>query len=73
MTITDRSIAQRIGVSTTFVNMLRRGHRVPGASVMLTIERVYGWTMQDQAEAVAEGTFAAGFNAAIAEDALAEN
>jgi|GEM_PF-5239374 len=66
MNTTDKSIAKRIGASVTFVNMLRHGKRTPGAVIMLAIEREFGWKMQDQAKAIDEGRYAAGFNNAIA-------
>lgn len=66
MHITDRSIAERLGISVTFVNMLRRGKRTPGPTTMLAIERVFGWKMQDQVKAAEEGTYASGFAAAVA-------
>lgn len=66
MTITDRSIAERIGVSVTFVNMIRHGKRTPGPVTMHAIEREFGWKMQDQARAADEGQYAIGFNEAIA-------
>jgi len=66
MHVTDRSVAERIGVSVTFVNMLRRGKRTPGPVTMHAIEREFGWSMQDQAKAADSKTYAEGINAAIA-------
>lgn len=66
MHVTDRSVAERLGVSVTFVNMLRHGKRTPGPATMYGIEREFGWSMQDQAKAIEEGTYAEGINAAIA-------
>lgn len=61
----NTDVAERLGISSASVSRFRGGSRVPRIDIMRKIEKVYGWTVAEQATAHGEGTYATEFEAAI--------
>lgn len=59
--MTNEAIAERIGISHSGVSRIRTGGRVPLRETMLAIEREFGWTLEQQSRAAAEGRYSAEF------------
>lgn len=62
MGTTNESIAVRIGLSHSGVSRIRSGDRIPLVSTQVAIEDAYGWTVEEQARAIANGEYAARFD-----------
>lgn len=58
-------IARRLGVTRAAVSRYRNGLRVPILSTRLTIVTEFGWSIEAQARAEAEGRWAEEFNRAL--------
>lgn len=55
-----QDVATAIGVSESAVSRYLHGTRIPQLGTMLAIERVYGWPLEAQARAAADGAGAYG-------------
>lgn len=58
-------VARRLGVSRAAVSRFRNGLRVPILSTRLAIVTEFGWSIEAQARAEAEGRWAEEFNKAL--------
>lgn len=56
-TPTNQVIADAIGLTHSGVSRIRNGNRLPSLEIMQNIERAYGWSLKDQAEARERGMF----------------
>lgn len=59
--VTNRAVAEALGLSESGVSRLRSGDRFPSLSVMQQIESVYGWTVQGQSNARAADDWTTAF------------
>lgn len=50
-TLTNRQVADDLGLSESGVSRLRSGDRLPSLALMQKIWRVYRWSVQDQSDA----------------------
>lgn len=58
--IMHKTVAARIGFSESGVSMIRAGKRFPMLSTMESIEKAYGWKVEDQV--AAREDYAGAFN-----------
>lgn len=70
-TLSNAQVAKDLGMSTSGVSRLRSGARFPSLRVMMAIQRVYGWTVQDQTDlrVTGEGSWHERFAAVLQERA----
>ncbi|QBZ73252.1 helix-turn-helix DNA binding domain protein [Microbacterium phage Theresita] len=64
-TLLNKAVAQRLGLSESGVSRLRSGSRFPSLAVMQDIEAAFGWTVQDQSDAIRGNTWTSGFEEAL--------
>ncbi len=66
---TNPAVAARIGTGETQVSRLRAGHRGfgPSPALMIRIRDAYGWSVDAQVDAMANGTYGSEFERVIAE------
>lgn len=50
-TLSNAEVANDLNLSPSGVSRLRSGERFPSLSVMQAIEKCYGWSVQEQADA----------------------
>ena len=50
-TLSNAEVAHDLNLSPSGVSRLRSGERFPSLSVMQSIEKKYGWSVQEQADA----------------------
>lgn len=67
ITLMNRSVAAELNLSESGVSRLRSGSRFPSLAVMQGIETAYGWTVQEQSNAIQTGTWAQGFEGALSQ------
>lgn len=65
--ISNREVAECLGMSVSGVSRIRSGSRDPSPSKMLQISQSYGFSTDAQLRALATGTYAAEFNRVLAE------
>lgn len=68
-TLLNKAVASRLGLSESGVSRLRSGSRFPSLAVMQNIEAAYGWTVQDQSNALKNNTWTEEFEVALAASA----
>lgn len=68
-TLLNRAVAEQLGLSESGVSRLRSGSRFPSLAVMQTIEGAFGWTVQDQSDALQRDTWTDDFELAISSSA----
>lgn len=54
---TNHEVGSRIGLSHSGVSRIRSGDRLPSVPVMAKIATEYGWSLDDQVEARAHGSY----------------
>ena len=64
-TLLNKAVAYHLGLSESGVSRLRSGSRTPSLAVMQNIEAAYGWTVQDQSNAIRNNTWTSGFEEAL--------
>lgn len=64
-TLLNRDVAESLGLSESGVSRLRSGSRYPSLAVMQSIESTYGWTVQDQSDAMQKNAWTEGLEDAI--------
>lgn len=64
-TLLNRDVAESLGLSESGVSRLRSGSRFPSLAVMQSIESAYGWSVQDQSDAMQKRTWTEGLEDAI--------
>lgn len=57
--VTNQEIGELVGLSHSSVSRLRSGERGTSTTVMLQIEKVYGWDLHDQIKRRDDGSYAA--------------
>lgn len=62
---TNKAVADKLGMSESGVSRLRSGDRMPSLSLMQRIQEAYGWSVQQQSDHRAAGTWTTGFEAAV--------
>ena len=65
-TLLNKAVAYHLGLSESGVSRLRSGSRTPSLAVMQDIEAAYGWTVQDQSNAIRNNTWTEEFEVALA-------
>lgn len=63
--ITNKRIANDLGVTHAAISRIRSGGRTPSLELMMRIERAIQWKLSYQAAAKEEGIYATKFEAAI--------
>lgn len=58
---TNKTVAERIGLTHSTISRIRNGHRVPSVDAMVRIEAETKWSVADQIKARQEGTYAEAF------------
>lgn len=64
-TLLNRDVAESLDLSESGVSRLRSGSRFPSLAVMQSIESAYGWSVQDQSDALQERTWTEGLEGVI--------
>lgn len=65
---TNQDVAARIGLTHSGVSRIRTGDRLPSVPTMVRIQEAYGWSVQEQTEARARGTYADDFERALTKE-----
>lgn len=65
MDLSNRQVASDLGMSESGISRLRSGARSPSLSKILLIAKQYGWSVDAQSKALAEGYYADAFNQVI--------
>lgn len=65
-TMSNPILATMIGVHATHASRIRNGRRVPGLDIMVNIRTQFGWSIDEQVDAVQDGTFPEKFEQVLA-------
>ncbi len=68
-TLSNRQVADDLGLSESGVSRLRSGDRMPSLSVMQQIQHQYRWNVQDQSDARQEGAWTTRFEKVLTQEA----
>lgn len=63
--LTNKQVGELLGTSETAASRYRSGERHPKFPVQLTIQKVLGWNVSDQALAHSQGRWGAEFEKAL--------